>query len=974
MKKLTKIKTISLSLLCVLALAACNSSSDTNSEESKTSEEKTSATSQSEATSSAESKTSEATSSQSSSSGAPEIDEDSGITITTAKGANECAYVEFEVESSDLTSSYTVSYSTDNTNYTDIDNELLSKSDTKIRADIVGLKPGSYNIKVSNNTTAAYSIKTVTVVAFDRSGYAHFNNTTGVGAYNNDGTLKANTQIVYVSDETKNTVQAKIGGTTYTGLVAILQAQKNSSNPLDIRIIDSIKTNQYKSKSNEPRLTDNSNLQEDTFFDNELETTYGDNLIGLTVQYMDKYQGKSYKHTTTLSGLTLTSTGSSSVETTTYNGSEYASIKGKKVYDDDSYFNMLDISNVKNVTVEGIGLNAEIFQWGFTWKKCNSIEIRNLTFTDYTEDACSFEGSDSVDTYKNFWVHNNTFNKGKNNWDISGERDKYAGDGAMDLKVLSNVTASYNRFNNCKKTGLVGGGDTVLDKNITFHHNYYNKVGSRLPLGRQANMHIYNNYYQNCTTCQDIRANAFVLSEYNYFESCANCHLVTQEDPYKYAVIKSYNNFLTGGVDKSTIVTDRTQTLSGSCKPDGSTDYTNFDVNTNYFYYDKYSKCSDVEIMNNVDDLPILIPTVAGSGAGYYTAVERESENELIALKQSKINDLNSLIKSGGTYYNIYQTKKGECDALITKYTTLINEAKKSSAVNSLYDEAIAEFKNLTKTSYTITFMVDNVEYETVTAYENEKVTFPTSPTKTDEYFSYWADSSNNRFTGIATESTTLHAVFESVLTYSDLASDSNNVIATDFNSTTANEKLTDMDLTKAQAFGTTNGSDTSLCYGIYTGNAIQTVDNDSDAASVIGYTFGEEYTSGIIKGYVTITIGEKTGSKWKLIGFYDSEGNEQVAFGLDSNKNWSYMIDGTTWVAFDTSLTATANTTYNLYYQIDLNTGLVTLYINDVLYINGLSTNATAISYFQTMTNGSGTGDSSRVVTLDNIAIVKED
>ena len=62
----------------------------------------------------------------------------------------------------------------------------------------------------------------------------------------------------------------------------------------------------------------------------------------------------------------------------------------------DSYYNMLDVAGAKNVTVEGIGVDAKIFQWGFTFKSdCKSIEVKNLTFDDYTEDACSFEGAGS---------------------------------------------------------------------------------------------------------------------------------------------------------------------------------------------------------------------------------------------------------------------------------------------------------------------------------------------------------------------------------------------------------------------------------------------------------------------------------------------------------------------------------------------------------------------------------------------------
>ena len=51
---------------------------------------------------------------------------------------------------------------------------------------------------------AKYSFKgsvEVEVTEHDRSGYAHFNNESGVGAYNNDGTLKSNAVVVYITEE-----------------------------------------------------------------------------------------------------------------------------------------------------------------------------------------------------------------------------------------------------------------------------------------------------------------------------------------------------------------------------------------------------------------------------------------------------------------------------------------------------------------------------------------------------------------------------------------------------------------------------------------------------------------------------------------------------------------------------------------------------------------------------------------------------
>ena len=500
------------------------------------------------------------------------------ITVTKSGGYNEGAYVEFTKLANTYASDYSILYKINGSNTsTEIDSELIRENDLTVRADILGLKPGTYTITIkSKNTTITKEISNIVVTSQDRSGYAHFNNSTGVGAYNNDGTLKSNAVVVYVNDSNKNTVTATLGGKTYTGLVKILQAQNSSNYPLVIRLIGRIGAATWN-----PITYNGSSLS--------ASSITGANGSALNKTNMTEDQ--------------IISNGYNSLNTTT--ASKLNNLTNRIKYSNnefDSYFNMLDVSSANNVTIEGVGVDAEIFQWGFTWSKCNSIEVRNLTFTDYPEDACSFQGGSNsdVNTYGNYWVHNNVFNKGKNYWDVTYEQDKPAGDGATDFKFCNSITSCYNKFNNCKKTGLVGGSNSNYTKNVTFHHNYYNAVGSRLPLGRQANMHIYNNYYYKCGTAQDIRANAFVLSEANYFEECDNPQKVTPDDTYQNPVIKSYGDYLTGcGESKATVVTSRTASLTGNCKPDGATNYTNFDTNSSLFYYDSVNQKSNVSLLTD---------------------------------------------------------------------------------------------------------------------------------------------------------------------------------------------------------------------------------------------------------------------------------------------------------------------------------------------------------------------------------------
>ena len=272
---------------------------------------------------------------------------------------------------------------------------------------------------------------------------------------------------------------------------------------------------------------------------------------------------------------------------------------------------MLEVKGSKNITVEGVGFDAEIFQFGISFEECSSIEIKNLTFTDYPEDALNFLGGDrkNLADYGRYWVHNCTFNRGYNAWDISGERDKYAGDGTVDFNNVSNLTLSYNYFNNPKKTMLFGSGDSEACMNMTMHHNYFYKVESRLPLGRNVNIHSYNNYFEECKNCMDVRKNSYIFSENNYFKSTTKPFILSVSAAKSFGDVfdDSPNN---GG----TVVTDRAKTVAIICKPDGTNDLGNFDIDPELFYYDSENKCSDVRLMLDANDVPEFVKENAGAG------------------------------------------------------------------------------------------------------------------------------------------------------------------------------------------------------------------------------------------------------------------------------------------------------------------------------------------------------------------------
>lgn len=181
--------------------------------------------------------------------------EDGKIYITESKGWFESAYVKFnKFEGAENYNAYVKGGKY--TDYTKIDGQLIREYQSYIRADVVGLVAGEgYEIKVvpvDNNgielTSAANSATGLKVTAYDRGGFAHKGASEGIGAYNNDGSLKNNAIVVYVTKNNAKTVSADIksgsnGTTKYTGIQNIIHGYQKGyeTRPLAVRIIGTLK-------------------------------------------------------------------------------------------------------------------------------------------------------------------------------------------------------------------------------------------------------------------------------------------------------------------------------------------------------------------------------------------------------------------------------------------------------------------------------------------------------------------------------------------------------------------------------------------------------------------------------------------------------------------------------------------------------------------------------------------------------------
>ena len=172
-----------------------------------------------------------------------------GITITESKGWQESAYAKWTLLSD--AKSYNVYVKGGQyADYTKVDQQLVRNYGSYGRVDVVGLKAGKYSLKVvavdgNGAETSAYGIAdNLKVVNYDRQGFAHKGISDGVGAYNNDGTLKAGAKVLYVTKNTFTTIKASLNGEEYTGIGNILLAKQKGKDetPLAVRVIGEIKT------------------------------------------------------------------------------------------------------------------------------------------------------------------------------------------------------------------------------------------------------------------------------------------------------------------------------------------------------------------------------------------------------------------------------------------------------------------------------------------------------------------------------------------------------------------------------------------------------------------------------------------------------------------------------------------------------------------------------------------------------------
>ena len=183
----------------------------------------------------------------------------------------------------------------------------------------------------------------------------------------------------------------------------------------------------------------------------------------------------------------------------------------------------LSISDKKDITI--LGIDGSKANFGIRIKGTSqNIIVRNMTIGLLPGGASNGDLIGIEDHARNVWIdHNELYTR---NLKCPGTPDDDTTfDGMLDIKHSATfITVSYNYLHDHAKVGLIGASDTdSAERRVTYAHNRYENLGSRLPFQRFGYAHSYNNWFDRITGSGiNPRMGGHILVENNYFENARN--------------------------------------------------------------------------------------------------------------------------------------------------------------------------------------------------------------------------------------------------------------------------------------------------------------------------------------------------------------------------------------------------------------------------------------------------------------------
>ena len=379
-----------------------------------------------------------------------------------------------------------------------------------------------------------------------------------------------------------------------------------------------------------------------------------------------------------------------------------------------------------NLTIEGIGEDACIKNFGILIRNAGNVEIRNFGIMLCMDDALSLDTANC-----NVWVHNMDCFYGN----TGGDADQAKGDGTMDVKGKSTyVTFSYNHFWDNGKSSLCGMKSETTDCFITYHHNWFDHSDSRHPRIRTMSVHVYNNYFDSCAKYgvgMTSGGSAFV--ENNYFLDTTRPMMISGQGTdasgagtfsgENGGVIKAYNNkFTFNNIDASKLqyktqndsstqfdaieVSSRNAKVGSEYKAaKGGTAYNNFDTSWDLA----------VNVLDSTDSVPSKVKAAAGRMNGGDFPKNRNSYS---ILNDASSYAVDSSLKNAMGSYKSSLVSVGGGAGKATVVTEKTTEATTKAAVTTTKktETTTKETETTTKKTETTTKKVETTTEATTQA------------------------------------------------------------------------------------------------------------------------------------------------------------------------------------------------------------------------------------------------------------------
>ena len=331
---------------------------------------------------------------------------------------------------------------------------------------------------------------------------------------------------------------------------------------------------------------------------------------------------------------------------------------------------IVDINNgayTKGLTIEGVGNDATFNGFGLRLKGAKNVEIRNLGFMN-----CNSNEGDSLSLQQDnahIWIHNCDFFYG----DAGSDADQAKGDGALDVKVSTNVTISFNHYYDAGKCNLQGMKSESTENCITYHHNWYDHSDSRHPRVRTCTIHVYNNFYDGVSKYGiGATSGCSIFSEANYFLNTVRPMMISKQGTDALGdgtfsgepggVIKSFGDvmvftdnslkskysFITYSQNKTSfdayVASSRNEVVPSSVVAlSGGTKYSNFDTASDMYSY-------NVQTAEEARETVVKYAGRVQGGDFDWTFTDKDNSDYDVnsALKSALKNYKSSLVSVGG--------------------------------------------------------------------------------------------------------------------------------------------------------------------------------------------------------------------------------------------------------------------------------------------------------------------------------------